>query len=65
MTAPTLHDAFHGACLANVAASVRQLARVEVEDPEVAGLVIQWFADGTLEVQLLNGQSMPIGGYSL
>lgn len=65
MTAPNFQTAYDGALLAMAAAAARALHRKECEDPEVAGLVISVFADGTTEVQLLNGQSIPVGGYTL
>lgn len=60
-----MQTAYEAASLALVAMAVRQLALQERQDPEVAGLTVAVFADGAVEVQLLNGQSMPIGGYSL
>jgi len=60
-----MQTAYEAASLALVAMAVRQLALQERQDPEVAGLTVSVFADGSVEVQLLNGQSAPIGGYSL
>lgn len=60
-----MQTAYEAASLALVAMAVRQLALQERQDPEVAGLTVSVFADGAVEVQLLNGQSMPVGGYSL
>lgn len=60
-----MQTAYEAASLALVAMAVRQLALQERQDPEVAGLTVSVFADGAVEVQLLNGQSVPIGGYSL
>lgn len=60
-----MQTAYEAASLALVAMAVRQLALQERQDPEVAGLTVSVFADGAVEVQLLNGQSMPLGGYSL
>jgi hypothetical protein len=65
MSAPQLQTAFDAASMALVAMAVRQLAHQERQDPEVAGLSISVFADGAVDVQLLNGQGMPVGGYSL
>jgi len=60
-----MQTAYEAASLALVAMAVRQLALQERQDPEVAGLTVSVFADGLVEVQLLNGQCSPIGGYSL
>lgn len=60
-----MQTAYEAASLALVAMAVRHLALQERQDPEVAGLTVSVFADGAVEVQLLNGQSVPIGGYSL
>lgn len=60
-----MQTAYEAASLALVSMAVRQLALQERQDPEVAGLTVSVFADGAVEVQLLNGQSVPIGGYSL
>lgn len=60
-----MQTAYEAASLALVAMAVRQLALQERQDPEVAGVTVSVFADGAVEVQLLNGQSMLIGGYSL
>ncbi len=60
-----MQTAYEAASLALVAMAVRQLALQERQDPEVAGLTVSVFADGTVDVQLLNGHAMPIGGYSL
>lgn len=60
-----MHTAFDAATQALVAMAVRQLAVQERSDPECCGLVISVFADGAVDVQLVNGQSSPIGGYSL
>lgn len=60
-----MQTAYEAASLALVAMAVRQLALQERQDPEVAGLTVSVFADGAVEVQLLNGQSLPLGGYSL
>lgn len=60
-----MQTAYEAASLALVAMAVRQLAAQERQDPDVAGITVSAFADGTVEVQLLNGQSMPIGGYTL
>jgi hypothetical protein len=65
MSAPQLQTAFDAATLALVAMAVRQLAQQERADPEVSGLVVSCYADGTVDVQLLNGQGAPVGGYSL
>jgi len=65
MTAPTFQTAYDAAVLAMASAAMRALHRKECDDPEVAGLVVSVYADGTIDVQLLNGQSMPVGGYSL
>lgn len=65
MTAPNFQTAYDAALQAMAASAARALHRKECEDPEVAGLVIAVFADGTTEVQLLNGQSIPVGGYTL
>lgn len=65
MSAPQLQTAFDAATLALVAMSVRQLAQQERTDPEVSGVSVSVFADGTVDVQLLNGQGVPVGGYSL
>lgn len=55
----------HAAVQAALAMAARELARIEREDPEVSGLQFEVYADGTVDVQLLNGQSVPVGGYSL
>lgn len=60
-----MQTAYEAASLALVSMAVRHLALQERQDPEVAGLTVSVFADGSVEVQLLNGQSVPIGGYSL
>lgn len=60
-----MQTAYEAASLALVAMAVRQLAAQEKQDPEVAGITVSVFGDGTVEVQLLNGQSVAIGGYSL
>jgi len=65
MSAPQLQTAFDAATLALVAMAVRQLAVQERADPEVSGLTVSVYADGSVDVQLLNGQGAPIGGYSL
>lgn len=65
MTAPSFQTAYDAAIQAMAASSARALHRKECEDPEVAGIVIVVYADGTTEVQLLNGQSVPVGGYTL
>lgn len=65
MAAPNMQTAFEAASLALVAMAVRQLHQQERQDPEVSGLTISVFADGAVDVQLLNGQGMPVGGYSL
>lgn len=57
--------AFHAAVQAALAMAARELSRLEREDPEVAGVTFQLFADGSIDVQLLNGQGFPVGGYSL
>lgn len=60
------YDPYYAASQCNAVSALRELARVEAaQDPEVAGIVLHWYADGTVDVQLLNGQAMPIGGYSL
>jgi copper(I)-binding protein len=65
MSTPTFSSAYDAAVQANAAMAVRALARQEAQDPEVAGVIVEVFADGSIEVQLLNGQSVPVGGYSL
>lgn len=53
------------AAQALLAMAAREVARLEREDPECAGIVVQVYADGSVDVQLLNGQAVPVGGYSL
>ena len=65
MSAPAFQTAYDAAVLAMAAAALRALHRKECEDPEVAGIVTATYADGSVDVQLLNGQGMPVGGYSL
>lgn len=65
MAAPNMQTAFDAATLALVAMAVRQLAQQERQDPEVSGLALSVFSDGTVDVQLLNGQGVPVGGYTL
>lgn len=65
MSAPAFQTAYDAAVLAMAAAALRALHRKECEDPEVAGVVTSVYADGTVDVQLLNGQGVPVGGYSL
>lgn len=60
-----MQTAFEAATLALVAMAVRQLAAQERQDPEVSGVAVQVFADGAVDVQLMNGQGVPVGGYSL
>jgi len=57
--------AFDAATLALVAMSVRQLATLEREDPDVSGVAVRVMADGSVDVELLNGQGVQVGGYSL
>lgn len=65
MSAPAFQTAYDAAVLAMAAAALRALHRKEGEDPEVAGVVASVYADGSVDVQLLNGQGVPVGGYSL
>jgi len=65
MSAPAFQTAYDAAVLAMAAATLRSLHRKECEDPEVAGVVMSVYADGSVDVQLLNGQGVPVGGYSL
>ena len=60
-----MQTVYEAASLALVAMAVRQLALQERQDPEVAGLTVSVFADGSVDVQLLNGQCVAVGGYSL
>lgn len=53
------------AAQALLAMAAREVARLEREDPECAGIVVSVYADGSVDVQLLNGQAMPVGGYTL
>lgn len=53
------------AAQALLAMAAREVARLEREDPECAGIVVSVYADGSVDVQLLNGQSIPVGGYTL
>lgn len=65
MSAPNFTTAYDAAVSALAAAGARALLLSESQDPEVAGLTIEVFADGSLNVTLLNGQTIPVGGYSL
>lgn len=65
MSAPAFQTAYDAAVLAMAVAALRALHRKECEDPEVSGVVTSVYADGTVDVQLLNGQGVPVGGYSL
>lgn len=65
MASPNMQTAFDAATLALVAMAVRQLAMQERQDPDVSGLTLSVFSDGTVDVQLLNGQGVPVGGYTL
>lgn len=56
---------YHAAVQAALAMAARELARIEREDPDVAGVHFEVYADGQIDVQLLNGQAIPVGGYSL
>ncbi|NBD21958.1 hypothetical protein GTZ97_14955 [Aquabacterium fontiphilum] len=56
---------YHAAVQAALAMAARELARIEREDPDVSGVHVEVYADGTVDVQLLNGQAIPVGGYSL
>lgn len=65
MSDPSFQNAYDAAVLAMAAAALHALYRKECEDPEVAGVVTSVYADGSVDVQLLNGQGVPVGGYSL
>lgn len=50
---------------AALAMAARELARIEREDPEVSGVSFEVYADGSVDVVLVNGQGVSVGGYSL
>lgn len=65
MSTPHFQTAFDAATQALAAMACRQLAVLERNDPDCSGIVVSVFADGQVDVQLLNGQGVPVGGYSL